>query len=78
MTENIDFNNITFTKSKKISHCSKCGSAEHTVPMCPANPCTHCKQMGHVSSSCPVKKEEKKEKERKRICSQLSEQTQHQ
>jgi len=35
MMEEIDFNDITFTKSKKNSHCSKCGSAEHTVPMCP-------------------------------------------
>ena len=39
-------------------------SENHTIVKCPLNPCAHCQQMGHVSSSCPTKKEETQERKR--------------
>ncbi len=55
----MEFGNIDFSitnRSKKT--CSLCKSAEHTIALYPLKHCGYCKQNGHISSSCPTKKEE--------------------
>ena len=57
--DNMDFANIDFSITKKSKKtCSLCKSAEHTITLCPLQPCNHCKQIGHISLSCPTKREE--------------------
>ena len=66
--DNIQFGNIDFSltnRSRKT--CSKWKSAEHTIQSCPLNPCGHCKLPGHISSSCPIKKQESHQARNKRI-----------
>ena len=72
--DNIDFADIVFSATNnrsRIKTCSKCNSALHTM-----NPCVYCKLPGHISSSCPIKKQESHA--RKRIRNMSPEQIQRQ
>ena len=72
--DNIQFENIDFSSKSRIKTCSKCNSAQHTITKCPMNPCVYCKLPGHISSSCPLKKQESQA--RKRIRNMSPEQIQ--
>ena len=72
--EDIDFS-VTNSRSRNKT-CSKYKSAEHTITTCPLNPCVYCKLPGHISSPCPIKKQESQA--RKRIRNMSPEQIQRQ
>ena len=49
--EGFDFSNL----GRKRKSCAVlCGSIEHTKPTCPNKPCSHCNEIGHLSTACPV------------------------
>ena len=78
--DNIQFEDIDFsltTRSRNNRTCSKCNSTGHTITKCPMNLCGYyCKLPGHISSSCPLKKQESQA--RKRIRNMSPEQIQRQ